>query len=218
MSSIARSPEARRLFITSILARLPLAMLGIGLLVQAQHLSGSFPAAGVVTGVYAVAVGVGGPLLGGLVDRRGQTSVLLVSAAAAAALLIVLAVQPVGASLIAQVALAAGVGLSTPPVGACLRARLPSLLRDASEIRAAFALEASVVELTFISGRRSRSASAPCGPPARLSRVVESSSCCPPRRSLHSPPLGAGRARRPIHVVLAEARCGRRRCGRWWRS
>jgi hypothetical protein len=205
MSSIARSPEARRLFITSILARLPLAMLGIGLLVQAQHLSGSFAAAGVVTGVYAVAVGVGGPLL-------------VVSAAAAAALLIVLAVQPVGASLIAQVALAAGVGLSTPPVGACLRARLPSLLRDASEIRAAFALEASVVELTFISGRRSRSASAPCGPPARLSRVVESSSCCPPRRSLHSPPLGAGRARRPIHVVLAEARCGRRRCGRWWRS
>jgi len=152
MFSIAASPVARRLFITSILARLPLAMLGIGLLVQAEHLTGSFAAAGVVTGVYAIALGVGGPLLGGLVDRRGQTSVLLVSAGVAAALLVVLAAQPVGASLIAQVALAAGVGLSTPPVGACLRAQLPSLLRDPSEVRAAYALEASVLELTFIFG------------------------------------------------------------------
>jgi MFS family permease len=76
MHSIASSAGVRRLFATSILARLPLAMLSIGLLVHAQHLTGSFAAAGVVTGVYAIALGVGGPLLGQLVDRRGQTSVL----------------------------------------------------------------------------------------------------------------------------------------------
>ena len=52
-------------------------MLSIGLLVHAQHLTGSFAAAGVVTGVYAIALGVGGPLLGQLVDRRGQTLVLV---------------------------------------------------------------------------------------------------------------------------------------------
>jgi predicted MFS family arabinose efflux permease len=152
MHSIASSAGLRRLFATSILARLPLAMLSIGLLVHAQHLTGSFAAAGVVTGVYAIALGVGGPLLGQLVDRRGQTSVLLASATVAAGLLVAIAVQPVGASLAVLLPLAAGIGLAEPPVGACLRTQLPALLSDPSAVRAAYALEASVVELTFIFG------------------------------------------------------------------
>jgi MFS family permease len=56
---------------SSVVARLPLAMFSIALLVHARHLTGSFAAAGLVTGAYAGAVGVGGPLLGRLVDRRG---------------------------------------------------------------------------------------------------------------------------------------------------
>jgi predicted MFS family arabinose efflux permease len=152
MHSIASSAGLRRLFATSILARLPLAMLSIGLLVHAQHLTGSFAAAGVVTGVYAIALGVGGPLLGRLVDRRGQTSVLLASAAVDAALLVVIAVQPVGASPAVLLVLAAGIGLAEPPVGACLRTQLPALLSDPSAVRAAYALEASVLELTYIFG------------------------------------------------------------------
>jgi predicted MFS family arabinose efflux permease len=152
MHSIASSAGLRRLFATSIIARLPLAMLSIGLLVHAQHLTGSFAAAGVITSVYAIALGVGGPLLGQLVDRRGQTRVLLASATVAAALLVAIAVQPVGTSLAVLVALAAGIGLSEPPVGACLRTQLPALLSDPSAVRAGYALEASVVELTFIFG------------------------------------------------------------------
>ncbi len=152
MHSIWSSAGLRRLFATSILARLPLEMLSIGLLVHARHLTGSFAAAGALTGVYAIALGVGGPVLGRLVDRRGQTSVLLASATVAAALLIAIAVQPVGASLAVLLALAAGIGLATPPVGACLRTQLPALLSDPSAVRAAYALEASVVELTFIFG------------------------------------------------------------------
>jgi predicted MFS family arabinose efflux permease len=140
------------MFATSILARLPLAMLSIGLLVHAQHLTGSFAAAGAVTGVYAIALGVGGPVLGQLVDRRGQTSVLLATASVAAALLVAIAVQPVGASLVVLIALAAGIGLAEPPVGACLRTQLPALLPDRSTVRAAYALEASVLELTYIFG------------------------------------------------------------------
>ena len=152
MHSIASSAGLRRLFATSILARLPLAMLSIGLLVHTQHLTGSFAAAGVVTGVYAIALGVGGPVLGRLVDRRGQTSVLLASATVAAALLVAIAVQPEGASLAVLLALAAGIGVAEPPVAACLRTQLPALLSDPSAVRAAYALEASVVELTFIFG------------------------------------------------------------------
>ena len=152
MHSIASSPGVRRLFATSIVARLPLAMLSIGLLVHARHLTGSFAAAGMVTGGYAIALGVGGPLLGRLVDRRGQTMVLLASATVAAALLVAIAIQPVGASLAVLLALAAGIGLAEPPVGACLRTQLPAVLSDPSAVRAAYALEASVVELTFVFG------------------------------------------------------------------
>jgi MFS family permease len=152
MHSIVSSAGARRLVASSIVARLPLAMLSIALVVHTQHLTGSFAAAGVVTGVYAIAEGVGGPLLGRLVDRRGPTSVLLISASVAAGLLVAIAVVPPGAPLAVLVALATGIGLATPPVGACLRTRLPALLPDPSAISSAYALEASVVELTWILG------------------------------------------------------------------
>lgn len=122
-------------------------MFSIGLLVHAQHVTGSFAAAGVVTGVYAIALGVGGPRLGQLVDRHGQTAVLLASASVAAGLLVAIAVLPAGTPVVVLLALAAGIGLAEPPVGACLRTQLPALVPDPGAVRAAYALEASALEL-----------------------------------------------------------------------
>jgi MFS family permease len=152
MRAIASSTAIRRLFATSIVARLPLAMLSIGLMVHVQHLTRSFTAAGAVTGAYALALAVGGPLLGRLVDRRGQTLVLLASAGAAAVLLVTIAIVPARTPLPVLVALACGIGLAEPPVGACLRTRLPTLLPDPGVVDAAYAFEASVLELTWIAG------------------------------------------------------------------
>jgi MFS family permease len=152
MPSLAPSPAVRRLFVTSIIARLPLSMLSIGLVVHTHHLTGSFAAAGLVTGVYAMALGVGGPLLGQLVDRRGQTAVLLGSAGVGAALLVAIALLPAHPPMELLVGLAGGIGLATPPVGACLRTQIPALLPDPGAARAAYALEASVVELTWVLG------------------------------------------------------------------
>jgi predicted MFS family arabinose efflux permease len=53
--------------------------------------------------------------------------------------------------------LGAGIGLATPPVGACLRAQLPALLPDPTALSGAYAFETSVVELCWI-----------CGPPLVL--------------------------------------------------
>lgn len=157
MSCLAATPGARRLFALSLIARLPLTAFSIALLVHTQQLTGSFAAAGIVVGVYAVSEGVGGPVLGTLVDRRGQTTVLLASAFAAAALLTTLAILPSGTSLMVICALALGTGLATPPLGACLRTLLPSLLPDRGAVQAAYALDASASELTWI-----------CGPPLAL--------------------------------------------------
>jgi MFS family permease len=152
MSSLTSAPGARRLLVVSIIARLPLVMLSIGLLVHTVHLTGSFAAAGAVTGLYAVALAVGGPLLGRLVDRRGQRAVLLASAGAAALLLVAIGALPAGAPLAVLLALAAGIGLATPPVGECVRTLLPALLPDPAAVRAAYTLDASASELTWVAG------------------------------------------------------------------
>jgi MFS family permease len=152
MLTIASTPGVARVFGSSVIARLPLAMLSIALLVHAERLTGSFAVAGAVSGAYAIATGIGGPLLGRVVDRRGQTAVLLASAAVEAALLIVAAVLPAGVSAPVLVAIAAALGLASPPLGACVRTLFPGLLADAGAVRKAYAVDASVVELTWISG------------------------------------------------------------------
>jgi MFS family permease len=157
MRSFASSPAARHLFAASVLAQLPLGMLGIGLMVHARQLTGSFAAAGVVTCAYGIAVGISGPLLGRLVDRGREVAVLLASAGAAVALLGAAASLPAHAPVSMLLLLATGIGLATPPVGACLRAQLPALLADPGALSGAYAFETSVVELCWV-----------CGPPLVL--------------------------------------------------
>ncbi|MGH3469114.1 MAG: MFS transporter [Thermocrispum sp.] len=152
MGSLLSDRSTRPLFLVSILARLPLAMFSIALLVHAERLSSSFAVAGLVAGAYAISLGVGGPLLGRLVDRRGQRLVLVSSAGVAGVLLGLIAAMPVGTSPLTLVVLAAGIGFATPPVGACLRALLPSILSDVGAVRASYALEAAAVELTWVAG------------------------------------------------------------------
>ncbi|HEV7566294.1 MAG TPA: MFS transporter [Microbacteriaceae bacterium] len=152
MKTLISSPGALRILVVSIVARLPLAMLGIALLVHAVHLTGSYAAAGIVSGANALALGVGGPLLGRLVDRCGQTRVLMLSGCFAGALLCVIGLLPVGTPLPLLVALAVAIGLVVPPLGACVRSLLPSLVPDAGAAPAVYAVETSAVELTWVVG------------------------------------------------------------------
>jgi MFS family permease len=79
---------------SSTLARLPLAMRSITLLVFAQRVTHSFSIARLVTGVYAAGNATGGPVLGRLVDRYGQTLVLLIAASASSVLMVTMALAP----------------------------------------------------------------------------------------------------------------------------
>ena len=140
------------LFMTSVLARLPLATFSLGILVHAEHLTGSYAAAGVVSGVLAIAQGCGGPLLGRLVDRHGQTAVLLASSLIAGLALCVAAVLPAGTALPLLMIPAALIGLSTPPVGACMRTLIPLRTPGAERQRKAYAVDAAATELTWVAG------------------------------------------------------------------
>jgi MFS family permease len=150
--SILSAPGAPALLGSSILARLPLAMFSIALLVHAQHLTGSFAIAGLVTGAYAVTSAVCAPPIGRLVDRRGQSTVLVWCAAASAVVLIVDGLLPAGTPAWVLIALGAATGACSPPLDACVRTLLPAIVADPAGLPALFTFESTLLEVTFVAG------------------------------------------------------------------
>ena len=151
-SSLLSAPGARALLGSSILARLPLAMFSLALLVHARDVTGSYAIAGLVSGAYAVASAISAPMLGRLVDRRRQTPVLIGGATVTAAVLVVVGLLSAGASALPLVALGAAAGLATPPLDACVRTLLPAIVPDPDRLPALFTLESTVLEVTFVAG------------------------------------------------------------------
>jgi len=84
-------PGFTRLLVSSVLARLPSGMFSLAILLLVRARSGSFLAAGVAVGAFALAGALAGPLLGALVDRVGQTRVLAPAALGQGALLVAMA-------------------------------------------------------------------------------------------------------------------------------
>lgn len=150
--SILSAPGARALLGSSILARLPLAMFSLALLVHARDVTGSYAIAGVVSGGYAVASAISAPLLGAVVDRHRQTTVLVAGAALTAAVLVANGLLGPGAPVPLLIALGVAAGLSTPPLDACMRTLLPAIAADPSRLPALFALESTVLEVTYVAG------------------------------------------------------------------
>ncbi|HEY6758290.1 MAG TPA: hypothetical protein VI318_02325 [Baekduia sp.] len=153
MPTVLSQPGVLRLFVLNVAARMPTAASGVLIVVHAHALTGSYAAAGLVAAVNALALAASAPLLGGLVDRRGQTGVLVWAGLAAGAAYVALGALPHAAPLGAIVVLSALAGAAQPPLGACLRTLWDPLLDgDREAIRAAFALEAAAMELTYIAG------------------------------------------------------------------
>ncbi len=151
-SSLLCAPGARSLLASSLLARLPLTMFSIAILVHSRQLTGSFTVAGLASSAYAVCGAVSAPALGRLVDRTGQTRVLLASSVASAGMLIGLGLLGRGTAPALLVALAAAAGVTTPPLPACVRTLLPRIVSDPSQLPRLFALDSTALELTFVVG------------------------------------------------------------------
>ena len=146
-------PFVRRLVLSGLLARLPMGMVPLALLLLVRESGGSYGAAGLVSGGYFVATAIGAPISGRLVDRRGQARILLSRAVIFPCLLTgvcVLALVDAPLALVGVAAAAAGALM--PPVGASLRSLWPRMFADAELRAAAYALEASLQEMTFIVG------------------------------------------------------------------
>src|SRR6266508_3781173 len=156
-------PEAYRRVLGADGVRQPLAGVVIGRLsIAAEPLStvllvhgttGSFAAAGAVMAAYSIAAAISLPVQGRVMDRIGQTRVILTTTALSAAGftgLILLAHG--GASVAALCAVAAFAGLGTVPTGTAMRTLWSKLVPESDLRQAAFALDAVAIDVAFIVG------------------------------------------------------------------
>src|SRR5919204_4985905 len=103
---ILRTPGVPRLLSAAVRGRMPIGMAGLAIVLLVRQTGGSYATAGLVAGCYAVSLGVTAPLLGRLIDRVGQTRVLLGCAGVCAAAFVALAGPPPA-------------GSPAPPPGPC---------------------------------------------------------------------------------------------------
>jgi len=151
--ALLRVPHARELFLWALLARLPMGMVPLALVLLVRDSGAGYGQAGAIVGAYLVAAAVGSPIAGRLVDRRGHARILRPRALLFPGLLLLIgALAVLDAPTVAIGASAIAAGVLFPPVGASLRSLWPRLLEEPELRAAAYALEASLQEVFFVVG------------------------------------------------------------------
>lgn len=144
--------------VVAFVARLPMAMSQMGILLLVAEVSGSYGGGGAAAGAFAVVNALASPLAGALTDRIGQRPVLLVQSvggALALLALVVLSRQDVPWQLLAVVSGVAGVFV--PQVGTLARVRWRELTRAKGGqgfklLSTAFSYEGAADEASFVLG------------------------------------------------------------------
>jgi MFS family permease len=149
---ILAAPHVLQLTIASVVARVPVGMTGVALVIYVHDRTGSFGAAGAVAGASTIGLALTAPVLGRLVDRRGPRPVLVpASALTAVALVALVLVGNAGGGTLALVVLAGLSGAAMPPVGGILRHLWPDLVAEELLVNA-YVLDSILIEAVFISG------------------------------------------------------------------
>jgi MFS family permease len=137
-----------------VLARLPMSMVGIGIVLMISSLYGSYGLAGRVSAVYVISQALCSPQLARLVDRHGQGRIMRPAVAVAALGLVGLVVAATTEAheawlYVAAVVTGAGIG----SFGSLVRARWARVLgADPHRMHTAYSLESALDELVFIVG------------------------------------------------------------------
>ncbi len=152
-----------------LFARVPLAMLTIGVLTMVTQVSGSYAVGGFAAGSIGLGAAVGAPVVGYLADRLGQKPVMLVAAivnallVAAVVFLTYSLIPDVGAELgdagtLVVLATALVAGGTSPQVGPLSRVRWMALSKklpakeQGPAVDTALSLEGTADEVTFVLG------------------------------------------------------------------
>ncbi|MGC3995604.1 MAG: MFS transporter [Propionicimonas sp.] len=150
---ILRIPGALRFSSAGLLARSGGAMMGLGIVLMVSSLYGSYGLAGALVAANSVAWALGTAVLSNLVDRYGQRRVMypatIVSATMLAVTVVFAVLQLPAWTLVAPVVISGATGGSP---GALVRARWTNVTSDPHQLHAAFSLESTLDEVTFVVG------------------------------------------------------------------
>lgn len=148
---ILRAPSVPRLLGAAVVGRMPVGMGALALFLFVREGGGSYATAGFAVAAATLAGTIGAPTLGRLIDRAGQTAVLLGSGAANVTALVLLAlVAPSGG--VALFGLCAAYGASAPPIAASMRALWAELMPERGLLRRAYTLDSTAQEVIWIAG------------------------------------------------------------------
>lgn len=146
------APGARGFALAGLLARIPLPMIGIGIITMLSQLRGSYALAGAVSASFVLTYALVSPQVSRWVDRRGQSRVLpLATAISVLGLLLLLGAtwwQAPDWILFAGAMLAGFM----PSMSAMVRARWTAIYRGQDRLQTAYSLETVLDEVTFIAG------------------------------------------------------------------
>ena len=146
-------PGALAFSVTALVARLPISMMTLGIILLVSSVSGSYALAGQVSAAYIVGNALFAVPQGRLADRFGQGLVLYVDSAvfALSSILMIVSITQEWALVWPHVwgALA---GASLPQIGAMVRGRWVHILTSHSERHTAFAAESVADEVVFVTG------------------------------------------------------------------
>src|SRR4051812_49762184 len=123
--AVLRTPGVTRVFAASLPGRSPAGALALLLILRVRELGGGYAEGGAIAGAFSLGSAPAAPLVGRLVDARGQTRILAACAAAVGAALSALALAPAGTPLAALLGLAALPRGAHPPPAPCPRALWP---------------------------------------------------------------------------------------------
>ena len=146
-------PGALSFSSAALVARMPISMIGLGIVLLVSTATGSYGLAGSVSATFLVANALLTVAQGRLLDRCGQAWVLAAAVVicTAALVLLVLSIEldwPRAAGYLA----AALAGATLPAVGASVRTRWAHVVASPADLHTAFALESVLDEVVFIAG------------------------------------------------------------------
>ena len=147
-------------FPIALIARLPFAMMVVGILTLVVSARGSLALGGLTSAMTGLGTALVGPLLGAAADRFGQRRVLLLSGTANSLLLLAIAwLAFASVPDAALLAVAFAIGASMPQVAPLSRSRLVGIIgrtfskdRRASVVGGTMAYESAADEIVFVFG------------------------------------------------------------------
>ena len=136
-----------------LVARLPISMVSLGIVLLVSAGTGSYTVAGTVAGAYLLGNAGFAVLQGRMADRLGQSRVLpwTILVFTLSLSLMAWSVQAAWPAPLPHLLATVG-GAALPQIGSCVRARWSHNVADKDDLRTAFALEAVVDEAVFMVG------------------------------------------------------------------